>query len=91
MARSNLTRHYTVDSNADAIITGDFNGDGRLDLAVGEVGGPDAYPRVRTASRSCWEMVTGRSNPPSIARLQPGPDLFAERLHDRRSDDVRRL
>ena len=35
--------HYTVPSNANAIMTGDFNGDGRLDLAVGEVGGGDAY------------------------------------------------
>ena len=40
MGRSSLAAYYTVISNrpGNAIMTGDFNGDGRLDLAVGQVG-----------------------------------------------------
>ena len=43
---------------ADAIVAGDFNGDGRLDLAV-------AALRRRERWRSCWATGTASSSPPT--------------------------
>ena len=40
-----------------SIVAGDFNGDGRLDLAVANDSGSS------TMSRSCWAMATARSRP----------------------------
>ena len=58
-----------------AMVAGDFNGDGNLDLAVAN--GSDAGTRRR--SRSCWATVMGRSSPqPTHASAgRPGPSWRA--------------
>ena len=52
-ARRSPTRSGRI---PDAIVAGDFNGDGRLDLAVANDG-------IRRPSRSCWATATARSSP----------------------------
>ncbi len=50
-------------SGPEAIVTGDFTGDGRTDLAVAKY--------ARTRCRSCWATVTGRSRTRSLTRWGP--------------------
>ena len=49
----------------DAIVAGDFNGDGRLDLAVAN------GTRVPRRSRCCWAMATAPSRLRSVTRSGP--------------------
>ena len=52
---------YAVGSGPDALVTGDFNGDGRTDLAV-------ANYDSTTTCRSCWATATAPSRPRSPTR-----------------------
>ena len=52
---------YAVGSVPDAIVAGDFNGDGRLDLAVANYGD-------RRRCRCCWATATAPSSPRSLTR-----------------------
>ena len=52
---------YAVGSDPVAIVAGDFNGDGRLDLAVANCG-------LRRRRRCCWATATARSSPRSPTR-----------------------
>ena len=47
---------YAVGSNPSAIVAGDFNGDGRTDLAVANVW-------LLTTCRCCWATATAPSRP----------------------------
>ena len=53
---------YAVGSCPDAIVAGDFNGDGRIDLAVA-----NDY-RSTAPCRCCWATATARSSPRSPTR-----------------------
>ena len=52
-----------------AIAAGDFNGDGRLDLAVADC-------RRRKTSRCCWATATARSSPRSPYAVGIDPDAI---------------
>ena len=51
---------YAVGSHPDAIVAGDFNGDGRTDLAVANEGD--------NTCRCCWATATARSRTRSLTR-----------------------
>ena len=51
----------------DAIVAGDFNGDGRLDLAVADQATSSRVGRSDGVA-CCWATATGRSSPRSITR-----------------------
>ena len=57
---------YAVGSDPIAIVAGDFNGDGRTDLAVANDGST-------TTSRCCWATATARSSPRSPTRSGTDP------------------
>ena len=60
---------YAVGSYPVALVTGDFNGDGRTDLAVANNGGT-------TPCRCCWATATARSSPRSPTRWGTIPDAI---------------
>ena len=67
-ARSSPRSTYAVgDRDPDAIVAGDFNGDGRLDLAVANV-------RQTARSRCCWATATAPSSPRSPTRSGSDPN-----------------
>ena len=60
---------YAVGSSPDAIVAGDFTGDGRTDLAV-------ANDLRRHACRCCWATATAPSSPRSPTRSGSTPDAI---------------
>ena len=52
---------YAVGVDPDAIVAGDFNGDGHLDLAVAN----SRLVRHAGSVRCCWAMATAPSSPRS--------------------------
>ena len=57
---------YSLGPNPGILEAGDFNGDGRLDLAAFSI----RYPVGRHTSRSCWATATAPSSPPIIPILR---------------------
>ena len=55
------------------MVAGDFNGDGKLDLAVAD-GGNGSLDGTDPVRESCWAMATGRSSPRSTYAAGISPE-----------------
>ena len=68
---------YAVGSSPDAIVAGDFTGDGQLDLAVANRHHRRGIrPPIPTPCRCCWATATARSSPRSPTRSGSEPDAI---------------